>query len=163
MIDFGMMILQGKTPILVKTKDPSRPWYVEAEDGAIAPNLEQRVAMWKQLADRGWGQPVQQVVIDAQVLQHSTSLVATLPTGQLTPGQVFELGRVLGLQAGTPPTSASVIDAECVEAPASASADDASSSDDDDDQDLEQPAPITASDHHARSPAPITASEDDGE
>lgn len=145
---FMVSILEGHNPKLIA--DASKPggYYVRNDDGQPAPTLQDKLRVVKEMADRGWGMPVQAIALDADLRAHVLDAGQQLPSGQLPPGAIWAVEQAIrgALPAGAAPSSASVIDAECVESPPSAS------DHDDDDQDdgaenPDAPAPATASDH----------------
>ena len=143
-VEWQLTILEGCQPELVRgTKGDSSTWYVRPKRGGTVPSAEDQLRALKDLMDRGYGQAVQAIALQGELRTLSLNASLQLPTGQISPKDLEAIARIL-LPAGAPASATAsdhdddAIDAECVEAPASAS---------DDDQDLEQPAPATASDH----------------
>ncbi len=83
MRDFHLMIAMGQSPLVVRASNGDLE--VRAEEGGMAPTLDQRVAAMKFLTERGYGLPAQTINLEAELRAQIASTSESLPVGQLSP------------------------------------------------------------------------------
>jgi hypothetical protein len=82
LIDFHLMVYQGKNPVLVKNGDE---WGVVQDPSPLAqtPTLEQKAASVKYLTERGHGLPVQSTQVDIEIRARIDQLGSGISTNEL--------------------------------------------------------------------------------
>lgn len=114
LVEIHLMILEGHDPILEKDKRTTSGWIVKYNtQGEIKPTLEQKMKAAAWLTDRGWGQAVQQIALEAELRHVSVEQPVNLPAG-ISAAAIAGIRDWLRLDAGTKP----VIDLPAVTAPA---------------------------------------------
>lgn len=107
-LQWKLLVLQGKQPILVPDKRCHMGHRVDVDDSAPAPTHEERAKALKELMDRGYGLPVQQLLLDAELRGQIATLQADLDlqaiSGALTLEQRNGLLSVFGLAPGVSST-----------------------------------------------------------
>lgn len=83
MRDFHLMIAMGQSPLVVRASNGDLK--VQAEEGGMAPTLDQRVSAMKFLTERGYGLPAQTINLEAELRAQIASTSESLPVGQLSP------------------------------------------------------------------------------
>lgn len=121
-VEWNLLIMQGKAPILRKNGNYTSGYHVVHDDTRPSPTLEQQERAIKFLTERGWGQPVQQLQLDAelrgQIASLQTNLTLESLSGALTLQQREAITRLLGpgvgaQSSGSPdPSDEDLVDAE---------------------------------------------------
>lgn len=107
--DFWMMILNGQTPLVEAYKDGYRV-IPDPNPLHASPTLEQRTRAVQQLSDRGWGQTVQSLQLDASF---KAQLDAGLPEHMLEKSNMRLLADIANMMKSY--RESDVVDAELVE------------------------------------------------
>jgi len=89
---FQLLIAMGKSPIIVELEDGELAVVADEERGAMAPTLDQRIQAMIRLEQRGYGMPVQQVQLEAELRAHATSEVKLAP-GAIPVGEIAAMRR----------------------------------------------------------------------
>lgn len=105
-LQWKLLKLQGKRPVLVKDERCTLGYRVAHDEGASAPTAEEQDKALKELMDRAHGLPVQQLLLDAELRGQIASFQAELDlqqiSGALTMEQRQQLASVLGVTIGAP-------------------------------------------------------------
>lgn len=119
LIDFHMMVLEGKTPVF--TRIGADEWEVTPDPNPLAqtPTLADRDRSAKWLSERGHGLPVQSIQVDAEYRHKLELLGSGVPTevlSGLNPQVLAHLQQAMQLVSGNT-SNEDVIEAEFTELP----------------------------------------------
>lgn len=97
MVEWHLMILSGKAPVLVKDDRCNAGWRCVADDNdKMAPSPERRDASMKFLVERGHGMPERKLVIDAELRQlTANATVSAADLARLSPSALGNIAATL--------------------------------------------------------------------
>jgi len=113
MRDWCMAVLEGYQPIMQRDERIDGGWKVIKNDDGKESSMAEKQWAWLQIVNRGWGQPIQQHYLDADLRQHNT--LEVVDTSKLN-GLSYALKEKLVALLNPPDVVESdVIEAELVE------------------------------------------------
>ncbi len=105
LLEFQLAILQGHDPTIVEDGRSASGWRVTwKEQGEYAPTLEQKQKAWYNITAWGYGLPVQQIVLDAELRQHFQTADSSFDVSKLAtlaPEQQLLLRDAMRLMTGS--------------------------------------------------------------